>query len=142
MGGNYDFNYIWWNSFKIKFMKRIQRRRTKGWKMPENAVYVGRPTRWGNPYKEGMGLMDCPFLDPKVRYDAATCKQWRDNEPISLQQSVDFYRSHIKHCLKYWPQLYDINKLLGHDLACWCPIDKPCHCDVLIEILKERNGNT
>ena len=25
--------------------KRIQRRRTKGWKMPENAVYVGRPNR-------------------------------------------------------------------------------------------------
>jgi hypothetical protein len=28
--------------------KRIQRKRTKGWKMPENAVYVGRPSKWGN----------------------------------------------------------------------------------------------
>lgn len=30
--------------------KRIQRKRTKGWKMPPNTVYVGRPTKWGNPY--------------------------------------------------------------------------------------------
>jgi len=30
---------------------RIQRRRTKGWRMPEGAVYVGRPSRWGNPYR-------------------------------------------------------------------------------------------
>lgn len=30
--------------------KRIQRKRTKGWLMPEGAVYVGRPTRWGNIY--------------------------------------------------------------------------------------------
>lgn len=30
--------------------KRIQRRRTAGWRMPENTVYVGRPTRWGNPF--------------------------------------------------------------------------------------------
>ena len=29
---------------------RIQRRRTRGWKMPPNTVYVGRPTRWGNPF--------------------------------------------------------------------------------------------
>ena len=30
--------------------QRIQRKRTKGWRMPENCVYVGRPTRWGNPF--------------------------------------------------------------------------------------------
>ena len=31
--------------------KRIQRRRTKGWRMPEGAVYVGRPTIFGNPFR-------------------------------------------------------------------------------------------
>lgn len=31
--------------------KRIQRKRTKGWRIPKGAVYVGRPTRWGNPYR-------------------------------------------------------------------------------------------
>jgi hypothetical protein len=50
-------------------MERIQRKRTKGWRMPENAVYVGRPTKWGNPYQvgkmyipEGFGLLLLSFL--------------------------------------------------------------------------------
>ena len=30
--------------------KRIQRKRTKGWRMPPGAVYVGRGSAWGNPY--------------------------------------------------------------------------------------------
>ena len=29
--------------------QRIQRTREKGWKAPAGAVYVGRPTKWGNP---------------------------------------------------------------------------------------------
>lgn len=29
---------------------RIQRKRARGWKAPEGAVYVGRPSRWGNPF--------------------------------------------------------------------------------------------
>jgi hypothetical protein len=31
--------------------ERIQRQRTKGWRMPEAAVYVGRPSPWGNPFE-------------------------------------------------------------------------------------------
>ena len=38
--------------------KRIQRSRAKGWKMPANAIYVGRPTVWGNPYVVGSELMN------------------------------------------------------------------------------------
>ncbi len=30
--------------------ERIQRKRQRGWRMPENAVYVGRPSKWGNPF--------------------------------------------------------------------------------------------
>ena len=29
---------------------RVQRKRSKGWRMPPNTVYVGRPTRFGNPF--------------------------------------------------------------------------------------------
>ena len=32
-------------------MKRIQRKRSKGWKMPENCKYVGRPGPWGNIFQ-------------------------------------------------------------------------------------------
>ncbi len=30
--------------------RRIQLRRTKGWRKPPGAVVIPRPTRWGNPY--------------------------------------------------------------------------------------------
>lgn len=33
--------------------QRVQRKRTKGWLMPEGAVYVGRGSRYGNPYRLG-----------------------------------------------------------------------------------------
>ena len=36
-----------------KEMKRVQRKRTAGWRMPPNTVYVGRPSPWENPYKLG-----------------------------------------------------------------------------------------
>jgi hypothetical protein len=36
--------------------KRIQRRRTPGWRQPANAIYVGRPTKWGNLYYIGTGM--------------------------------------------------------------------------------------
>src|SRR3990167_7719207 len=34
--------------------KRIQRKRTKGWRMPPNTVNVTRPGPWGNPRRVGM----------------------------------------------------------------------------------------
>lgn len=39
--------------------KRIQRKRTKGWKMQPNTVYVGRPSKWGNPFLLGVEPCGC-----------------------------------------------------------------------------------
>lgn len=36
--------------------QRIQRRRTKGWRAPEGAIYVGRGTKWGNPWRIEDGM--------------------------------------------------------------------------------------
>lgn len=44
--------------------KRIQRKRTKGWKMPPNTVYVGRPTKWGNPFTTA----NSGGVDPSIRF--------------------------------------------------------------------------
>jgi len=30
---------------------RIQLKRTKGWRLPEGAIVVSRPSRWGNPFR-------------------------------------------------------------------------------------------
>lgn len=31
-------------------------------------------------------------------------------------------------------------ELAGRDLACWCPLDQPCHADVLLEIANAASG--
>ena len=36
--------------------KRIQRKRTKGWRMPENTVYVGRPSKFRNMCRVGVDV--------------------------------------------------------------------------------------
>ena len=87
---------------------RIQRKRTKGWKMPYNAKYVDRPTIFGNPFLASS------------ESDAQFC--------------VDAYRRWIHRPSQ--ARIVDLAKkmLKGKDLACFCPLDQPCHADVLLEI--------
>lgn len=42
---------------------RVQRQRTKGWRKPENTVYVGRGSRWGNPFIVGKAQLRFPRVD-------------------------------------------------------------------------------
>lgn len=102
--------------------RRIQRRRTKGWKMPEGAVYVGRPTVWGNPWKVFLGKCDCGHDE-----DACGSVMYRCH---SAEAAIRLYRAHINGLKR----LHIKAKLRGKDLACWCSLDKPCHADVLLEI--------
>src|ERR1700757_426939 len=98
---------------------RIQRKRTKGWKMPENAVYVGRPTKWGNPYKLGDFVHRGPSFSGRDEYLAT---------PGLV---VEAYRKWMFHAQRSEGL---ITELRGKDLACWCPLDQPCHADVLLEL--------
>ncbi len=92
---------------------RIQRKRTKGWKMPENTVYVGRKTKWGNPFRVGTSTpLHCNSAD----------------------EAVTEYRVWITESPNGKRLRRDINELRGKNLACWCPLDQPCHADVLLEI--------
>ena len=89
--------------------KRIQRKRTKGWKMPENTVYVGRPGRWGNPF---LGA------DAAEKFRAAL---------FDLRNCPDY-------ALKHMRQIRDSNsELKGKNLACWCKEGDYCHADILLE---------
>jgi hypothetical protein len=84
--------------------KRIQRKRTGGWRMPDNAIYVGRPTKWGNPF---------------VMQD----KETREDVVQAYANLIDPATATLIR-----------QELRGKDLACWCPLDQPCHADVLLEI--------
>lgn len=88
--------------------RRIQRKRTRGWRMPEGAVYAGRPTKWGNPYKNG-GHM---FMHAVELYE-----RWLKRDPRGKEIARAARR-----------------ELRGRDLACWCALGQPCHADVLLEI--------
>lgn len=95
--------------------KRIQRRRTKGWKMPAGAVYVGRPTKWGNPWIFGA-------------WDEVS------GQNIEPGQAVNLFRSAVMQVGFDELRKRIVEDLRGKDLCCWCSLDKPCHADVLLEI--------
>jgi hypothetical protein len=104
--------------------RRIQRKRTKGWRMPKGAVYVGRPSLWGNHFRVddelGRGL------------------NW-DRETVT-----ELYRLWITApwTAELMPRM--VAPLRGRDLVCWCPLvdsagnPVPCHADVLLELANPR----
>ena len=103
--------------------QRIQRQRTPGWRMPEGAVYVGRPSRWGNPWRaeQVQGVGWC-CTDPGGRIVQA-----RDRH-----DAHDLATAHFRAWLPR--QALDLAPLRGRPLACWCPLDVPCHANVLLEV--------
>lgn len=102
--------------------RRIQRRRTKGWKMPEGAVYVGRPTKWGNPFAVG-------YIGRGI--DA---EYWDQVKCVEMFRFTMCPTDRAGIFTDYELNEIDLNPLRGKDLACWCPLDQPCHADVLLEL--------
>jgi hypothetical protein len=105
--------------------RRIQRQRTKGWRMPANAIYVGRPTKWGNAWRVGE-LID---------------RERHSGEQVTPQYAVEMFRYTTEpipgrhgFVTDYELNEIDLRPLRGKDLACWCPLDQPCHADVLLEL--------
>ena len=82
---------------------RIQRERTKGWRMPLDTLCVTRPSRWGNPFHSG-----------DRRQDVCDFERWLVALPAAR------YRAFLR-------------PLVGKHLACYCPLDgQPCHADTLL----------
>jgi hypothetical protein len=116
--------------------KRIQRKRTKGWKMPPNTIYVGRGSKWGNPFKIYKDKMNSPLLPYGWRiYDKGQPLRFF-SESGAIQQSINQYKKWLKKKIKSGE--LNISELRGKNLACWCALDKPCHADVLLKIANER----
>ena len=89
--------------------QRLQRSRRKGANLPAGAVVVTRPTKWGNPH-------------PLVLGREEVVRRYRD----------DLLRGRLSVTVD------DVKReLRGRDLACYCPLDKPCHADVLLQVANE-----
>jgi hypothetical protein len=110
--------------------RRIQRKRAKGWRMPEGAVYVGRPTVYGNPW----GIEDARAWGVPVerRWEWVVGKYAED----AKRGVFDYIQS------ERFVTLAEMrSELAGKDLACWCPPDRPCHADVLLGLGNARGGS-
>jgi hypothetical protein len=109
--------------------QRIQRRRSRGWKMPANAIYVGRPTRWGNPFNIEEFRFRSTEPDPEF---SCACTSHRRTDAECRQEAVAAFEGWVHS----QPDLLDDIKtnLKGRDLACWCPPGQPCHADILLHI--------
>lgn len=92
-------------------MYRHQRSRAKGARQPEGVRYVGRGTRWGNPY---------------------TLDDYTQSEAIALYRSM-ILRMTDKE-LSAW--IRPLRSCTG--LSCFCALDQPCHADVLLKLLGEK----
>ncbi len=117
----------------------IQRKRTRGWRMPEGAVYVGRPTKWGNPFdvaKYGRekaleyyrAFLTGEYL-PEIRGDYRKAeKMFYGKAPMAL-------------CVGELAVIW----LRGKDLACWC-VDWDgtgvppgvCHAEILLQLANKE----
>lgn len=128
------------NGVERKMPKRIQRRRTKGWKMPPCTVIVDRSSGFGNPF---------PVAKAKSTHMGKTTDVWivgtwegpamwiRDTKAEAAELAVAAFKSWIEQPSQQKLLETAKRKLRGKNLACWCGADQPCHADVLLELANQ-----
>ena len=117
--------------------QRIQRRRTKGWRMPDNTVFVGRGSHLGNPfriYEHCKGEGGDWGIEDTGRFDLPMTHGW--TREGAARMAVNMYRQELDAAFPPGSTARRIlaANLAGKNLACWCPLDQPCHADVLLEL--------
>ena len=121
--------------------ERIQLSRRKGWRKPENTVVVARPSKWGNPYVVGKTLL--LFTGDSEANFIGSFDRIQRIESMTAETAAAMYRL---LWLTNWnvgdadvPRAApgDLAELRGKNLACWCPLDQPCHADVLLELANQ-----
>ncbi len=96
--------------------ERVQVRRTKGYRKPADVIYVGRPSKWGNPYS--------------VKHYGEEAVEMFERE---LTAAIE--RPYTEpHCIQFRIMAESIEELRGKDLACWCRSTEVCHADVLLQL--------
>lgn len=112
---------------------RIQRSRIKGWRSPVGAVYVGRGSRWGNPYAVIRTSPGAAVVDTRtggVIYGATSTS---DARRVAVVWYAALLGGHTD--LRAAAR----RELRGRNLMCWCPLPAPgqpdhCHAAVLLEM--------
>ncbi|MDB5612090.1 MAG: hypothetical protein JWP25_8990 [Bradyrhizobium sp.] len=137
---------------------RIQRKRTRGWKMPPNTVSVTRPGKWGNPFDFRRSEFCWAALsfgcraDPAGRQEASVraFRDWIDpphgRQTLSFEEQPKLGNGKRDMALGPLvkagaaPSREEIRTALrGKNLACFCALDQPCHADVLLEMANQES---
>ena len=123
--------------------ERIQRKRTKGFRLPPGCVYVGRPTIFGNPFtpedywNAGYG----GSLQTAIKHCVDEYRRWLSGEDLLHDwRDPSHFMNWLENCRA--SRISKLEILRGKDLACWCPIIShgnytPCHADVLLSIAND-----
>lgn len=112
--------------------KRIQLRRAKGWRKPPGAISVARPGRYGNPFpvevygqEKAVDLFSRWLGGSMSMEELSRLSTFETGSMVRARQAI----------------LNDLILLRGHDLACWCQRDQPCHADVLLRLANAPKGS-
>lgn len=89
---------------------RFQASRAKGSRNPEGGIRVSRPSIFGNPFTSGTRA------EKKQQF-----ADWLTHGPAG-----DPARTRI---------LANLDRLRNRPLGCFCPLNEPCHADVLLELV-------
>lgn len=110
--------------------KRVQMSRQHPWRADNpDAVIVARPSKWGNPYRVGEALTLF------VGKDRVQRMEWIDPATaVALYRLLWLSNWNIADARIPRSAPGDLAELAGRDLCCWCPLDQPCHADVLLEL--------
>lgn len=117
--------------------ERLQQKRTKGWRKPENTVSVARPSKWGNPFKithedcNEVYLGMCWVVRLEGRRAAFAHEETiREARTVAVAEFEAGVRTG-----RFGYGVGEVRaRLRGKNLMCFCPLDEPCHADVLLSI--------
>lgn len=112
---------------------RIQRSRKHKQISPNGLpiVYVGRPSKWGNPFKEGSEIDYSSLVDfdrqDKLYY----------GQGITILSNVEAVELFVKYCLTEKFKRMIEKELRGKNLSCWCSLNNTCHAGILLKIANQ-----
>jgi len=108
---------------------RIQRSRQTKQVSPNKLpiVYVGRPSKWGNPFTV-TGQKGHWFVMSDDGFPLITFDEKKD----AIDCCIENYKEYISN--EHNLGIVNVFTLKGKNLSCWCPNNCKCHADVLLEI--------
>lgn len=116
-------------------LKRIQRKRIKGFKLPPNTICVNRPLKFGNPFKIVFEKNKWSGYSGWAVYEGEILRRgyypWKKE---AAEAAVEEFSEYIREWRYLNSPTDKLEELRGKNLACFCPLNQPCHADILLEL--------